>query len=288
MPVQKIRNTLTKLVLICSLLVGKTLSLTLIFDLNGVLFTTNTLACYKLLGNAVAWYYIHGNKPSQLKNKLYSIMNAACPNSYTSPHPARDDEGVNIPSLMQAWNRGTVTHQEILDSIGTYIAAHPHTFESETEQLLLWRLAQLIFDPYKFVKTRTLIPQMVDFVIECKNDGHLIFVLSNWDPTSFRILHNQYSQFFSQFDGIVISGTLGFIKPEPEIFTALINLYQLTPGNCIFFDDQKENIETARALGMHTILCAHTHSCTTRNRPNIRFIRQKYNFITQQLMPIGI
>lgn len=43
-------------------------------------------------------------------------------------------------------------------------------------------------------------------------------------------------------------------KPDKEIYNLLMNRYQLNPQECVFLDDLKDNIKTAKELGMHTVL----------------------------------
>jgi HAD superfamily hydrolase (TIGR01509 family) len=189
---------------------------------------------------------------------------------------------------MQAWNKGTLDHEEILAAIDSYIGRHPNIFANQIEQELVWRLAYLIFDPSQFIATRALMPDMAAFVAACKADDHQLYVLSNWDRASFNLLYAQYSDFFGQFDGIIISGNYGIMKPDPAIFTTLLQLYNIEAHSCIFIDDQKENIRAAHSLGMHTILCPRAHSRLLRSRPHTQFVKEKYKIMMELLLPNGI
>jgi len=59
--------------------------------------------------------------------------------------------------------------------------------------------------------------------------------------------------FLGWFDGTVVSGLEGVAKPEPAIFERLLDRFGLTPNSTLMIDDTKENLETARKLGMQTI-----------------------------------
>ena len=56
------------------------------------------------------------------------------------------------------------------------------------------------------------------------------------------------------FDGVVISGEVGFHKPQPEIYRLGAERIGLPPEECVFVDDLRENCEGAEALGMTAIL----------------------------------
>jgi len=60
--------------------------------------------------------------------------------------------------------------------------------------------------------------------------------------------------FSELFDGVVISGEVGLYKPQPEIFHLGAERVGLTPPECVFVDDLRENCEGAEAVGMTVVL----------------------------------
>jgi len=44
-------------------------------------------------------------------------------------------------------------------------------------------------------------------------------------------------EFLSWFDGIVVSGEEGVIKPDPRIFRILLERCRIAPGEAVFIDD---------------------------------------------------
>jgi epoxide hydrolase-like predicted phosphatase len=60
--------------------------------------------------------------------------------------------------------------------------------------------------------------------------------------------------FSELFDGVVISGEVGLYKPQPEIFHLGAERVGLTPPECVFVDDLRENCEGAEAVGMTAVL----------------------------------
>jgi len=59
----------------------------------------------------------------------------------------------------------------------------------------------------------------------------------------------QRFDFLRDFDGVVVSGEEGLVKPDPAIFKLLIQRFKLTPSRSLFVDDSQANIDTAQALG---------------------------------------
>ena len=56
--------------------------------------------------------------------------------------------------------------------------------------------------------------------------------------------------------GVVISGVEKLVKPDAAIFRLICERYALKPEECLFIDDNEQNVEGARAVGMTAILHA--------------------------------
>jgi len=87
---------------------------------------------------------------------------------------------------------------------------------------------------------------------ELKEAGHPLYGLTNWSNETFPIARERYD-FFDWFDGIVVSGAEGAIKPDPQLYRTLLERYDIDPARAVFIDDNKTNVEAAEALGIHGI-----------------------------------
>ncbi len=56
------------------------------------------------------------------------------------------------------------------------------------------------------------------------------------------------------FDTVVLSGDVGYRKPQPEIYRMTASQLGLEPEDCVFVDDLKSNIVGAEAVGMVGVL----------------------------------
>jgi 2-haloacid dehalogenase len=79
-----------------------------------------------------------------------------------------------------------------------------------------------------------------------------LFAITNFSREKFE-LAKAHHQFFRLFNGIVVSGDVGLLKPDPRIFDAFFRSYGFAAAECIFIDDSAANIEAARKLGMDAI-----------------------------------
>ena len=97
------------------------------------------------------------------------------------------------------------------------------------------------------------VPGTADVLREVKAKGYRVFALSNWSAQTFPLAQARFD-FLKEFDGIVISGEEKLVKPDPVIFTRLLEKYNLKASNCVFIDDNAANISKAADLGFETIL----------------------------------
>ncbi|UKB85208.1 HAD family phosphatase [Chryseobacterium sp. MEBOG06] len=95
------------------------------------------------------------------------------------------------------------------------------------------------------------IPGTVHVLKELKKK-YAIYGLTNWSEETFPIAYNRFD-FFKLLDGIVVSGTEKMIKPDKEIFRVLLDRYNLKAEDCLFIDDNKDNIQSASELGFESI-----------------------------------
>jgi 2-haloacid dehalogenase len=96
------------------------------------------------------------------------------------------------------------------------------------------------------------IEQTVQLLAELKQRGVSLFALTNWSAESFPIARRRFP-FFDWFDGIVVSGDVRMIKPDPQIYHHLVTTHKVQPQEAVFIDDNLRNVETARQLGFHGV-----------------------------------
>ncbi|MFA6713689.1 MAG: HAD family phosphatase [Bacteroidales bacterium] len=90
-------------------------------------------------------------------------------------------------------------------------------------------------------------------LIKTLKSKYKIYGLSNWSAETFPIAFKKYP-FFSDFDGIVLSGQEKMVKPDSRIFKLLLNRYSLKAEESLFIDDNMKNVITAKEIGFLTIL----------------------------------
>lgn len=84
-------------------------------------------------------------------------------------------------------------------------------------------------------------------------EGYRLIGLTNWSADKFRLTRPRY-ELFDLFEEIIVSGEVGCIKPEREIFELTLRRIGLKAEECVFIDDSPKNVEAAAAMGFRAIL----------------------------------
>lgn len=247
-----------------------------IFDFGGVLILTNKMTSFRQIGmlNIASCSLKLGINPFYLENYIKSRLFALLDEipvdhiaDITSCEQTYDEKGTQLPLLMSAWLQGHISPAEVLLLIENALKVHSNWFKCTAEKRIIHNTARLIFTPEIFAQSRKISPYGIAFIKRCKREGHRVYGLSNWDAQSYALLKEQYPELFDLFDGIVVSAEVKANKPHANIYQILLDRYNLKPQNCWFIDDQQENIDGAKKLGINAV--RHT-STFTKLIKNIR------------------
>ena len=92
----------------------------------------------------------------------------------------------------------------------------------------------------------------VEIMKELKQKGYPLYGLSNWSAETFPYAREKFD-FFELLDDMVISGHVGYVKPEPEIYQLILEKIKRPAQECLFVDDSLPNIQQADKMGFETI-----------------------------------
>jgi putative hydrolase of the HAD superfamily len=109
------------------------------------------------------------------------------------------------------------------------------------------------------------IPETLQILKDLSGRGIPLYCLSNMAASTADYLRRHHT-FWSFFRGVVISGEVKLMKPDPEIFEHIARRYGLTPHDTLFIDDHLPNIKGAARLGFKTLLFENPHQCRSALR----------------------
>jgi putative hydrolase of the HAD superfamily len=143
------------------------------------------------------------------------------------------------------FDRGTLSESELIDRLQTRIGAT----RQEVDAILDAVRNSLVEKPETLELIRTL-----------QGRGTPLYCLSNMPGSIYAHLRERHN-FWDAFSGIVISGHVQMMKPEPEVFRHLLEKFNLLAEETVFIDDLPTNIESARQVGLHAILFKDAVQC---------------------------
>ena len=87
-------------------------------------------------------------------------------------------------------------------------------------------------------------------LLEGLNKQYQTACLSNTNAAHWQLFSNEYD-IVKYFDHHYASHLMGMVKPDVEIYAAIVDDLNCAPSDLIFFDDTPENIQSARAFGIN-------------------------------------
>jgi len=139
-----------------------------------------------------------------------------------------------------AWHTQHDLGRPMAETIPELIAEHPE----HAEAISVWhsRYHDMIAGE---------VPGTADVVRDLHAAGTRLLVLSNMPADVLHVIEG--FEWLDLFDGVVVSGQEGVIKPDPAIYRILVDRHGVDPATAAFVDDRLENVEAATALGFHGI-----------------------------------
>ncbi len=141
----------------------------------------------------------------------------------------------------QAWNERQDRGRRFADGVVELVAKYPQSAELIRAYDRRW-------------------PEMLGGAIagsvallrQLKGTGVALYALTNWSAEKFGHARERFA-FIADFDGIVVSGEVGMIKPDPAIFAHLCTRFRLDPARALLVDDSPANVAAAETFGLHAV-----------------------------------
>lgn len=114
----------------------------------------------------------------------------------------------------------------------------------------LWESADLVYD--NWICNLPPIEGMAELVRDLKKAGYSVYLLSN--ISRYFSSHKEANPVLFEFRDWVFSAEVGLVKPDPAIFRLAVEKFGVDPHETLFVDDNAQNLEGARAVGLSTYL----------------------------------
>jgi len=227
----------------------------IIFDIDGVLFKENKLKIIRKSGLLKMLFYLitHRKNPVKIGYDVFKRMHEAWGQNKT---PSLIYKKKPMPECITQWMKGFISNKALLENIDKFIEnlQKVHYFASEFEKNLIQQSIKIVLDDSEIPTNIKPIHPMIQLVTNLKhNSQHNLFVLSNYSKQASDKILKKHQKFFSLFDDVLISANIGMIKPDKEIFDYFLHKHNVLPQDCIFIDDQEQNVQAAQNVGITSL-----------------------------------
>ncbi len=94
----------------------------------------------------------------------------------------------------------------------------------------------------------------IDKLLVKLKKNYKLVALTNTNALHSQVWKEKYSETLQHFEKIFCSYELGIRKPENKIFEIVLDYLKSEPAETIFLDDNIENVNSAKAVGIVSIL----------------------------------
>jgi HAD superfamily hydrolase (TIGR01509 family) len=156
-----------------------------------------------------------------------------------------DDEERMDRFLTTALSMDFVSHTDAVPDFAAAVAARAESFPQFAKEvrMLHERWIETLGEP---------IEENVALLRRLRAAGKPVYALSNFAHETFALAERKHD-FLSEFDDRVISGHVGFVKPDAGIYEILFKRAGGRPSELLFIDDSLANVHASEALGMPAI-----------------------------------
>lgn len=168
---------------------------------------------------------------------LYQWDMAALIDTLTDDPALRDH--ILSEVITEAWHFQHDAGRPLADMLAERIAEFPHA--ERFLRAYAARFNETIPGP---------VPGSLEIVREVASAGVPLYAITNFGA-EFWAAFRPTAPIFDLFGDIVVSGEEKLVKPDPAIYALAADRFGYAPQAMVFIDDNRANVEAARACGWH-------------------------------------
>lgn len=236
----------------------------IIWDLGDTLVYVSKLGMVSHIGLAdcICYHLFHNQDPNKLQNLLFDVLEECGGKQTGDPEEmSYHTQHRPLPQILCDWLSGALIDQhQLIKTINKKLKQlkKQNYFKNDLEYKIVKKAIESMFRPEVLIECTHVCKEALKIVEEIGRRGiHQQTILSNWDGMSFNTFKaspagKELSRFFDM-DALFISSHLKCLKPHPDIFNYIFERYQTTPEQCLFIDDQFENVRSAQKINVNAI-----------------------------------
>ncbi len=113
--------------------------------------------------------------------------------------------------------------------------------------------------------------EMLLLVHDLKDRGYIVGIITDNKKDRIDMISNHF-EFYDYFDYIIVSSEIGSGKDNNAIFKKTLDDLLVSPHECVFIDNNEENLQVPKEMGMSVLFFDH------KNRDIVELKRQLQSF----------
>lgn len=210
-----------------------------IFDVNGVLLLRNTWTTIRSIDLTMALAASFNGRAIWRKEELFSKLKDV-ESHYLGPPLFH--EGYELPGIMAEWQTGLISGTEALSKS-----------QAALQDAVLPEILDIMFNPVTLAKVHEINPLALRLMETLRRYNIPIYILSNMDLKTARLLEKKFPEIFTKAQRIMWSAKVKLAKPDPLIFKLALAEFGLNAKNTLFIDDEQANRDSAMNLDIHAM-----------------------------------
>ena len=222
--------------------------------------------------NFIGWY-----NPATIQEDYFKLLDSMLPYQPGEIKNIRD--GYVIPKIINDW----LTNKQTPEQIRSFVIQklkEVSTMQGRSTKIPQG-IANCVFTPARYASTMVVQKKAVDILKKCREKGHKLCLLTNWNTESFNCLmqNHEIKSMLSLFDFILISGNAHMFKPDPKFFEYAFSYFNVDFTQPVYYlDSEINNINVVQSLckpNLTCIYCKNSDITSIDNEFRRRHIYQK-------------
>jgi hypothetical protein len=234
----------------------------IIIDFGDVLGEQSTRTVLSKIGFGNIFANIFSN-PLRIEEEYMDFLSTI--ESYKAGQIVVTNNDKILPKIMCDWLQGLKTPAEVRAIITAKISETKPRIGKRKAKLWV-AITNFMFTPDQLASVTIPKKSVIKIIKRCHSKkgytglhAHKIYLLTNFDQETFELIRNkkEFKELFDCFDGIIVSGKVHLIKPDPQLFHVAFKEFNINPDVefTVFIDDEYFNIEAAMRLGKRKLRC---------------------------------
>jgi len=210
-----------------------------------VLFETSKMRAKNYVGaiNALKYLKQVGHLPNQedLFKQLTPVPAISTQLTY--------NDNLNMPLIFSDWLINLQTPSSLIKAIDTYLQKSKL---SAIEKTIFNNTAHMMLTPEELIDTQQVITSSQKLIEELAQKHYQVYIVGNWADTAS--LQHTFKKALQKCNGLLLSGTLHFLKPYPEFYQAVLETTQLKLEEVVWIEKEPKFIKQAQSYGLQVAI----------------------------------